>query len=219
MDKGSLLQLIVAVDGVKVVRAVVLPAGILDANQLKARDAAPARPVSEQDQRCQNFADGFPSSPVLPRPAAVLVDLDPAAAADFSLGNLLLGGLADRVLAASPVVGRDFCAPEVSISRAGVDDVTAAGERPRQAGRQAGKPPEQRLSEADIPIRYGMATRYQAKSWQRENCKCRWRGVEADPSSCAWLCRTASVELQLELQALQAPRHKRRDAWFDRPSV
>lgn len=48
-------------------------------------------------------------APVLPSPAAMIVNFDPAAESKLSFENLHLFRLAYSVFAAGPVIGRDFC--------------------------------------------------------------------------------------------------------------
>lgn len=57
--------------------------------------------------------------PMLPCPAAVLLDLNPAAKSYFALGDLDGFFLALCVFADSPVIGRNFCAGMSAVSKAG----------------------------------------------------------------------------------------------------
>lgn len=100
----DLLELIEPVDCIKVVGSVTLVASLLQMHQLGTGHTAPGN-ASQMEERT-GVQMGF--SPVLPAPAAMLVELDPGAKTNLALGDLGLVLLAYGVLAAGPVVGRDF---------------------------------------------------------------------------------------------------------------
>lgn len=66
---------------------------------------------------------------MLPAPAAMFVDLNPAAKANLALGNLDLVGLAHRVLAPGPVVGRHLWQPALAV----LSDLARNRPRPQAA--------------------------------------------------------------------------------------
>lgn len=98
---NCILQLIVAINLVKVPLAIALVALLVQPLHLLARHASPTQLATAGNLRVGNV-------PVLPRPAAAAVNLNPGAESYFALGNLDGRLFAHGVLTSGAVVGRRF---------------------------------------------------------------------------------------------------------------
>ena len=101
----NLLQLVKTVDIIAVITVITLMGDITKVLQLLSRNAAPMR---QHGQLVSCLAEGNDFLPVLPVPAAMFLNLNPAAEAQGPFEDLVAILLADSVPAASAVVGRDL---------------------------------------------------------------------------------------------------------------